>query len=236
MKTNTIYSKHLAMVVAALFLALPPAAKCQSANVIPLIQFNNVPITAAIQNLARQANLNYIIDPKLSGLSNDVHGNVIREPDVTFTWTNMSASDALSRLLKEHNRVMVQDKFTTVTLITGTNHVAHAVDASLLVSTNAAVPVFRFDMVPLDQALKSLIEHDHLNVALDPKITTDADPPRHKLNVLSLASISWGEMPTVSFRWENLTAKQALVALCEAYDLVIVKDAATGAVSIKPRE
>ena len=41
---------------------------------------------------------------------------------------------------------------------------------------------------------------------------------------------------TVSIGWQNLTAKQAIDALCEAYDLVIVKDATTGVVSIKHRD
>ena len=41
--------------------------------------------------------------------------------------------------------------------------------------------------------------------------------------------------PVLSLRWENVTAMQAFVALCENYDLVIVQDSATGIVHIKPK-
>ena len=37
-----------------------------SGAVIPLIQFQEVPLTTAIENLARQASLNYILDPKVA--------------------------------------------------------------------------------------------------------------------------------------------------------------------------
>jgi hypothetical protein len=127
---------------------------------------------------------------------------------------------------------MVQDKYTTVTLITGTNHVANVVDASLLVSansatqlTNAPVPVFHFSDVPLDEALNNLIARDQFKVVVDPKLSGYFDP----------AANTFHNAPMVSFHWENLTVKQAIVALCENYDLIIVKDAVTGVVSIKPK-
>ena len=37
----------------------PPVAS------IPLIQFQDVPLTTAIENLARQAGINYLLDPKI---------------------------------------------------------------------------------------------------------------------------------------------------------------------------
>jgi len=232
----------LAFVMVMLLLA-PPLARCQTEGNIPRIKFNDVPITAAIEALAhKKADFNYLVDPKLFTPPGGSNPQGMTEPKLNLDWTDISASDALARVLKENGLVMVTDKFTTVTFITGTNHVANIVDASLLVSTNATaattngmVPLMRFADVPLAEALKRLIQQGHLNAVVDPKVATDAGWDRHQLHIPMVGSVKWGEEPDVSVAWQNLTSKQAIVALCEAYDLVIVKDAATGVVSIKPR-
>jgi hypothetical protein len=222
-------------VTLAIFLGVIATANCQTEAGIIHIKFSDVPITSAIDNLARMANLNYIVDPKLFAPPGGSNPNEITaEPKLTIDGTNMTAQNALAAILKEHGLVMVQDKFTTVTFITGTNHIANVVDASLLDGntndaaqmTNGPVPVFRFEMVPLDVTLKNLIAYNHLNVVLDPKVSDYVDPTDYKFH----------NAPYVSIRWQNLTAKQAIVALCENYDLVVVKDAATGVVSIKPKD
>jgi hypothetical protein len=228
MKSNLIALPLAMLIAVALFLGAASAADGQSAEIIPLMQFSNVPLPAVIQNLCRQARINYLIDPMLFGLPNDAHGNVVPAPTVTLIWTNLTAQDAVARLLKEHNLVMIQDQFTTVAFITSTNHAANVVDASLLDSTNLAVPMIFFEDVPLDQGLKQLVDQNHLNVVLDPKVSdyVDSTDPM---------AVKFHSPPTVSLRWENLTAKQAIVALCENYDLVIIKDPVTGAVRIKPK-
>lgn len=76
------------------------------------------------------------------------------------------------------------------------------------------------DSVPLGEALKSLIKQGQLNVVLDPKIS----------------GVPMANTPSVSGRWNKVTARQAIVALCVNYDLMIVKDAAGGGVTIKPRD
>lgn len=198
-----------------------------SSDNIPQIRFSNVPITTAIQHLARQSGLNYLIDPKLFASSGGSNGNGIPEPALTITWTNITAKAALARILKDHDLAAVEDHFTTVTFITGTNHVANVVDAGLLASTdltNAPVPLIYFADVPLDAALQHLLEQGHLKAVLDPKVSDYVDPVDHTLH----------PAPTVSLRWENLTAKQAVIALCENYGLMIVKDSTTGVVTIKP--
>ncbi len=200
-----------------------------------MINFSNVPVSTAIKNLARMAQLNFLFDPKLFAPPGGSNKNGMREASLTLTWTNISAADALARVLRENNLIMVRDKFSTVALISGTNHVANVVDASLLVSTNpvaqvanGVIPRFRFSCVPMDVALKQLIEIDHLDVVLDPKVSDYVDPDDQTANQFHSA-------PMVSLVWENLTAKQALVALCVAYDLAIIKETASGVVIIKPR-
>jgi type II secretory pathway component HofQ len=99
------------------------------------------------------------------------------------------------------------------------NQVANVVDASLLGSdTNDVAITIQFMDLPLDRVLKSLIKQGHINVVLDP-----IDHTVHNA-------------PLVSFHWENITIRQAIVALCKHYDLVIVKDSGTGVVRIKPKD
>ena len=50
-------------------LAAEAATVAQDPNAlptIPLIQFQDVPLTVAIENLARQANINYLLDPQVA--------------------------------------------------------------------------------------------------------------------------------------------------------------------------
>src|SRR5512142_2417901 len=86
---------------------LPVASGQQTAKTqetIPLIQMENVPLKDAIRNLARQAGLNYILDPKLDG-SWEVAGG--REPSVNARWENLTADQALDRVLQRHGLVMI---------------------------------------------------------------------------------------------------------------------------------
>ena len=219
MKQNPIRLSLTMIFASAILLGVTQLTKSQPADtdsLIPEIQLENVPITTAIEALARQGEIQYLIN--LKSLPNP-------EPTVTITWKNISAKVALARLLKEHGLVMVEDKFTAVTQIISTNQAVNVVDGSLLGSdtnnpnslTNSPIPLISMQDVPLDKAIKNLIEHDHVNVVLDSRLLDSASP-------------------TVSIRWKNITASQAIIALCENYDLVIVKDSATGIVRIKPKD
>jgi hypothetical protein len=107
------------------------------------------------------------------------------------------------------------------------NLVANAVDANLLGSdTNDAAITIQFMDVPLDSVLKSLIKQGHINAVLDPKVSDYIDPTDHTVH----------KAPLVSFHWENITIRKTILALCKYYDLVIVKDSATGAALIKPKD
>src|SRR5712671_5287066 len=61
---------------------------------IPLIQFQDVPITTAIENLARQANINYLLDPKIGYGQPDANGQIKAEPNLSIRWENIPAQHA----------------------------------------------------------------------------------------------------------------------------------------------
>ncbi len=224
MKASTL--RFLAPAALMLSLCLPWAVRGQSADNIPVIQFQDVPITTAIANLARMANINYLVDPKLFTAP---EGTPRPEPTLTLRWENQTASIAFARVLVENHLCASKDTFTTVMFITRPPVVVHPVDATLLGrDTNGVIPSIKFSDVPLGEALKSMINNAHLSVQLDPHVTGEAppEPPDFKMEM----------PPTVSVSWHDLTAKQALVELCNDYGLTIVKGAAPDTLEIKPRK
>ncbi|HXE43509.1 MAG TPA: hypothetical protein VN516_10820 [Candidatus Baltobacteraceae bacterium] len=187
------------------------------------IQMESVPLTTAIETLAGLTGTEYILNINLFTTPD----GAITEPTVTFLWTNLTYSQALSRLLMEHGLTMVKDTATPVVIITRTNQTVNHVDASLLGSDSETndLPPIRFQDVPLDIAFHALIQLTKAEVTLDPKLSGHVE-----------ANGKMYTPPAVSVRWHTVTAKQAIVTLCEVYDLAIVKDSTSGAITIKPRD
>jgi type II secretory pathway component GspD/PulD (secretin) len=92
-----------------------PASVSQS---IPLIQFQDVPLTTAIENLARQAGINYLMDPKIGFGQPDANGQIKTEPTLSIRWENITAQDALIALLNNYNLQLVADPKTKISRIT----------------------------------------------------------------------------------------------------------------------
>lgn len=113
--------------VAAAVVATPaPAAADASAtnsqhdpsSIIPLIVMDEVPLTDAIKNLARQANLNYMLDPKINYGTPDANGAVKAQPNVSLRWENLTADQALNAVLNNYNLVIIDDPKTHIARIT----------------------------------------------------------------------------------------------------------------------
>lgn len=102
--------------------ATPAAAPANGTNqvgaVIPLIVMDDVPLTDAIKNLARQAGLNYMLDPKVGFGQPGPDGKVTPQPSVSIRWENVTAEQALNALLKTYNLQLVQDPKTRIDLVT----------------------------------------------------------------------------------------------------------------------
>lgn len=90
----------------------PPGA------VIPLIVMDDVPLTDAIRNLARQANLNYMLDPKIGYGQPGADGKVTAQPSVSIRWENITAEQALNALLNNHNLQLNEDPKSKIAQIT----------------------------------------------------------------------------------------------------------------------
>ncbi len=79
---------------------------------------DDVPLTDAIKNLARQAGLNYMLDPKVAFGQVGPDGKPIPQPTVSIRWENVTAEQALTALLGNYNLQLVEDTKSKIARIT----------------------------------------------------------------------------------------------------------------------
>ena len=85
--------------------------------VMPLISMEDVPLTDAIKNLARQAGLNYMLDPHIPFLAPGPDGHS-QQPNVSLRLENVTADQALDALLNNYSLTIVDDPKTKIARIT----------------------------------------------------------------------------------------------------------------------
>lgn len=90
------------------------SAPADPGAVIPLIVMDDVPLTDAIRNLARQARLNYMLDPKIAFGQPGPDGKPGAQPLVSIRWENITAQQALMALLSNYNLDLVEDPKTHI--------------------------------------------------------------------------------------------------------------------------
>jgi type IV pilus assembly protein PilQ len=78
-------------------------------EVVPLIVIDEVPLTDAIRNLARQSNLNFQFDPKITGSN---------QPNVSIRFENVTAQEALLAVLENHNLTLIKEPKQKIARIT----------------------------------------------------------------------------------------------------------------------
>src|SRR6266516_6320845 len=71
-------------------------------EILPLIEFSNAPLADVIRILARQMGQNLILDPRIVG----PNGQSRSDPRLTFRWRNITANEALQRVLKDYKLTM----------------------------------------------------------------------------------------------------------------------------------
>ncbi|HEV2695186.1 MAG TPA: hypothetical protein VG347_19995 [Verrucomicrobiae bacterium] len=235
-----------------------PATNSPETNSIAAVsrvEFTDVPILMGIENLARQAGINYMLEP---GLFADAQGDPIREPEISCHWENIAARDALLRLCDEHGLSLVENPYTHIARILRAGQSRHFVDARLLgLSTNTPVsgtkattngiPLIQFSDVPLDLAFMNLIRQSGRSIELASNLMDNVGQSIDARGTVTFRELRispdhgardhWFKpMPQVSLRCEDITCEQAIVALCENYGLEIVTDAETGNPEIVPRK
>src|ERR1043166_7310977 len=84
-------------------------------EVVPLIVIEDVPLTDAIRNLARQSNLNFQFDPRLTS---GADGRATNQPNVSIRFENVTAQEALNAVLDNYNLMLIKDQKSKIARIT----------------------------------------------------------------------------------------------------------------------
>lgn len=83
-------------------------------NATPPIVFQDVPLTTAIETLARLANINYLLDPAINYGQTDKNGNTKAEPTLSVRWENVTYQQALLALLDNYGLQMAENPKTKI--------------------------------------------------------------------------------------------------------------------------
>ena len=188
---------------------------------IPLIQFQDVPITTAIENLARQAGINYLLDPKIGYGQPDANGQVKAEPTISIRWENITAAQALLELLDNYGLQLVEDHKTQIAHITTKDPSApaplttrvvqlkYASVQNMVAATQAALSDKRSKVLP-DVRTSQLIvvATDSEQEAVDTLVNQLDKPTRQVLIETKLVEISSNPNTKKGIDWSKTLAGQ----------------------------
>ncbi len=118
----------------------PTAPAPAGAPVIPLIVMDDVPLTDAIKNLARQASLNYMLDPKITFGQPGPDGKPAPQPSVSIRWENITAGQALVALLNNYSLQLIEDPKTKIARVTTQDPAAPPALFTKIIKLNYASP------------------------------------------------------------------------------------------------
>ncbi len=191
-----------------------------STNVLP-VQFQDVPLTTAIENLARLAGVNYLLDPQIAYGQPDQSGKIKPEPTISVRWENVTALQALTAVLDNYGLQLVEDPKTKIARITmqnpsappplitrviqlknaGVSNMQAAVESALTDKRSKAIPDSRTSQLvvvatePEQEAVDTLIEQ------LD-------KPTRQVLIETKLVEISSNPTTSKGIDWSGTLAAQ----------------------------
>lgn len=189
-------------------------------NLIPLIELRDVPITYALQNIAPEAGINYILDQETGYGEPDSLGERKQEPLVNFRRENVTAAYAFMEICTNYNLTVIHDLQTGVVLVRTRDHDVNFVKANLNDTATNIIPLVLFKEVPLSFGLKNLAKQAGIKCILSPKIDTGQPDSEPKVNI----------------RWENITAGKAFAAVCESCDLEVTKYPDSGIIHVEPAD
>lgn len=84
-------------------------ANARAEEIVPLIVIDDVPLTDAIRNLARQSSLNFQFDPRITSSN---------QPNVSIRFENVTAGEALIAVLDNYNLTLAKDAKSKIARVT----------------------------------------------------------------------------------------------------------------------
>ena len=199
------------------------AAKPQPSELpsIPLIQFQDVPITTAIENLARQAEINYLIDPKIGYGQPDQNGQIKAEPTLSIRWENVTAEQALMALLDNYGLQLSEDRKTQIARITAKDPMAppplitrviqlkYASTSNMVDSVQASLTDKRSKVLPdVRTSQLVLVATEREQESIDALINELDKPTRQVLIETKLVEISSNPTTSKGVDWSGTLAAQ----------------------------
>jgi len=85
-------------------------------EIVPLIVIDDVPLTDAIRNLARQSNLNFQFDPRITAAGPD--GRPTNNVNISIRFENVTSQEALEAVLENYNLALVKDPRSKIARVT----------------------------------------------------------------------------------------------------------------------
>ncbi|MGA2179519.1 MAG: secretin N-terminal domain-containing protein [Verrucomicrobiota bacterium] len=190
---------------------------------IPLIQFQDVPITTAIENLARQAGINYLIDPKIGYGQPDQNGQIKAEPTLSIRWENVTAEQALMALLDNYGLQLITDRKTQIArittkdptapppLITRVVQLKFASTSNMVDSIQASFTDKRSKVLPdVRTSQLVVVATEREQEALDALINELDKPTRQVLIETKLVQISSNPSTSKGIDWSGTLAAQSI--------------------------
>ena len=159
----------------------PAAASANSAaqpgTVIPLIVMDDVPLIDAVRNLARQAGINYMLDPKIGFGQAGPDGKTTAQPSVSIRWENITAEQALTAMLNNYALQLVEDPKSKIARITTKDPAAPAPLSTKIIQLKYASPsnvVASVQSILSDKRSKILSDHRTSQLIV---VATEAEIP-----------------------------------------------------------
>src|SRR5262249_4406134 len=112
----------------------------QTGATIPLIVMDEVQLTDAIRNLARQAGLNFMLDPRISFGQAGPGCKAAPQPTVSVRWENVTAEQALHARLNNYNLQLSEDPKSKIARITVRDPAAPEPLVTKIIRLNFASP------------------------------------------------------------------------------------------------
>jgi type II secretory pathway component GspD/PulD (secretin) len=202
--------------------AVPGATNAASAApAIPLIEFQDVPLTVAIENLARQAGINYLLDPKIGYGQPDQNGQIKAEPTLSIRWENVTAEQALLALLNNYDlqlvldprtkigRISIKDPAAPPPLVTRVVQLKYASTSNMVQSVQAAFTDRRSHVFPDSRTSQLIVvATENEQDAIDQLINQLDKPTRQVLIETKLVEISSSPATVKGINWSGTLAAQ----------------------------
>jgi len=157
--------------------AATTSSAAQAGTVIPLIVMDDVPLIDAVRNLARQAGINYLLDPKIGFGQAGPDGKTTAQPSVSIRWENITAEQALTAMLNNYALQLVEDPKSKIARITTKDPAAPAPLSTKIIQLKYASPsnvVASVQSILSDKRSKILSDHRTSQLIV---VATEAEIP-----------------------------------------------------------